>query len=129
MARKTLAVFRTKLGAAKREPRSRIWLEGQRLIDAGFTVGKYFAKDWDDDAPKFERPLLELTLAAENDVFATTPCKVSGKGGKPIIDITGAAVRDVFGRHGDHVDVQFYPGRIVITRTQARFDDVVKGGK
>lgn len=101
-------VFRTKLGAAKKVERSRIWIEGKRLVDAGFTVGKYFSKEWHIDAA------LELTLLKPNDVTNDAPFKVSGKGGKPIIDITGEAVRNLFGALGTHVDVTFAKGVITI---------------
>lgn len=110
-------VFKTKLGAAKKVERSRIWIEGQRLIDAGFTVGKYFAKDWTvvrNDNDQIIGASLEITLLKPNDVLATAPCKVSGKDEKPIIDITGEKVRETFGVLGTHVECTFTKGKIVI---------------
>jgi hypothetical protein len=43
------------------------------------------------------------------------PCKVSGKGEKPIIDITGEKVREVFGALSTHVNVHFARGFITIS--------------
>lgn len=109
--------FRTKLGTARRVERSRIWIEGKRLVDAGFTVGSYFAKRWmapDQCSTTQYAPHLVLKLLKPNDVLATAPCKVSGKGAKPIIDITGEAVRDFFGK-GTHVEVEFRKGLITIS--------------
>jgi hypothetical protein len=104
-------VFRTKLGPAKQVERSRIWIEGKRLVDAGFTVGQYFVQEL---THKKGAPVLTLTLLTEDDVLAIDPCKVSGKGDKPIIDITGQRVRNVFGAIATHVDVTYAPGKITI---------------
>lgn len=106
-------VFRTKLGTAKKVERSRIWIEGKRLVDAGFTVGKYFAKECYDESHGVERRLI-LVLLKDDDVLSTAPCKVSGKGKKPIIDITGEFVRSTFGSQGVHVEATFSTGKIVI---------------
>ena len=108
MSKKVLHTFTTKLGTAKRVERSRIWIEGQRLIDAGFVPGSYFLKG------RAIGPRLTLTLLKDDDVINTAPCKVSGKGAKPIIDITGELVRDAFGSKGTHVTVAFKAGEIVI---------------
>jgi hypothetical protein len=112
-AKKPLHVFESKLGTAKGVARSRIWIEGKRLVDAGFTVGQYFIKEvFDESHGKARR--LELVLLKDDDVLDTAPAKVSGKGKKPIIDITGHCVREVFAPF-DKVKVTYYPGRIVIT--------------
>lgn len=34
-----MTTFTTVLGTNKKVPKSRIWIEGKRLVDAGFTVG------------------------------------------------------------------------------------------
>jgi hypothetical protein len=105
----------SKLGTARQVPRSRIWIEGKRLVEAGFTVGKYFYKEMGmrTDTDDLQARLV-LTLAADGDVTNVMPSKVSGKGAKPIIDITGACVRDNFGFMFSHVEVTFEPGMIVI---------------
>jgi hypothetical protein len=116
MAKKAPVVFRTKLGAAKKVARSRIWIEGQRLVDAGFTVGSYFAKTYFSAkvCGKVQPGGLTLHLLKMEDVLSGAPCKVSGKGEKPIIDITGELVREHFGTFGTHVDVTFEKGTITI---------------
>jgi hypothetical protein len=116
MTAKKPVVFRTKLGTAKGVARSRIWIEGKRLVDAGFTVGKYFAKTPTFGGAGEPRTLetLELELLRANDVTNTAPCKVSGKGDKPIIDITGEFVRQHFGSRGTHVEVTFEKRLITI---------------
>jgi hypothetical protein len=112
MAERPLHVFESKLGPAKGVQRSRIWIEGKRLVDAGFTVGQYFVKEWKGRPDSPDK--LVLVLLADDDVINTAPCKVSGKGDKPIIDITGALVYDVFGDYFEKVEVAYYPGRIEI---------------
>jgi hypothetical protein len=107
-----LHTFVTKLGTARQVSKSRIWIEGKRLVDAGFTVGQYFVKEWD---PVDGVQTLLLMLVTENDVITEAPCKVSGKGDKPIIDITGEAVREGFGKDFENVQCVFEPGRICIT--------------
>ena len=95
----------TKLGTARRIPRSRIWIEGSRLADCGFTVGASWHLFHADKS-------LRLVLGT-SDGFRTR--RVAGKHGThPIIDITGDVVRDTFG-HVDHVTVSFYRGSIVVT--------------
>lgn len=101
--------FVTKLGPARKVPLSRIWIEGKRLVEAGFTVGQHFIKELEVEAPK-----LTLTILGPDDVLNTAPCKVSGKGDKPIIDITGEMVRGVFGKRCTHVVVTYGQGVIEI---------------
>ena len=60
---------------------ARIWIEGNRLVSAGFTRGRYFTLSHDGDT-------LKLSLA---DKVAGAR-KVSGKDIKPIIDLTGKSV-------------------------------------
>jgi hypothetical protein len=77
-------VFTTKLGTTRAGPSSRIWIEGQRLIAAGFLPGNKIEKDFDP----MRRTLWLYHIS--DDQFATTPHElrgtVSGKGGKPIVD-------------------------------------------
>lgn len=109
MKQQPIDTFTTKLGVARKVPRSRIWIEGKRLIAAGFTPGRYFAKDWNELSGQ-----LTLTLLTDDAIVSTLPCKVSGKGEKPIIDITGQNVLDAFGKHCEHVQVRYYAGVILI---------------
>ena len=68
---------------------SRIWLEGKRLVEAGFEVGTRYDR-YADFNP---RGAIQL-IANPNGKF-----KVSGKGEKPIIDISGGAVTETFADH------------------------------
>jgi hypothetical protein len=104
--------FVSKLSHTRAGERSRIWLEGKRLAAAGFVPGLHFAKHW-------RAGRLSLALISEAD-FAALPRdmrgKVSGKGDKPIIDITGRLVSETFA--GTHVAVSYSAGRINISEAQ-----------
>jgi hypothetical protein len=105
--------FTSKLGTTRAGPRSRIWLEGQRLIDAGFTPGYHYDAIWT------ERTLtLIVGEAAVRAVPSNVECleqrKVSGKAAKPIIDIVGARVLATFGERAERVSVAYGAGVITI---------------
>jgi len=92
--------FVSKIGAARQVPGSRVWIEGNRLVAAGFTVGmRYNLTEADGQ--------LILTLASDGQR------KVSGKGEKPIVDITGDLIRRVFANRPT-VTVE-YTDRIVLS--------------
>jgi len=92
--------FTSKIGTSRQIPASRVWIEGTRLVRAGFVVAARYTLVEVDGT-------LVLTLAE------TGARKVSGKGEKPIIDITGDTIRRVFvGR--PTVTVDYTDGRIVI---------------
>lgn len=104
--------FVSKLGTTRAGERTRIWLEGKRLSAHGFEPGVRFIKQWDDDR------LVLVTLADADEAAAYPKVSlgtVSGKGDKPIIDITGALVAQTFGS-GTHVTVTYRAGRISIKR-------------
>jgi hypothetical protein len=111
----TPVVFRSKLGTAKGVERSRIWIEGKRLVDAGFKVGSYFTVFGVSGGPDSS---LGLLLAKPGQVFSRAPSKVTGTRTRPVIDITGEIVRTMFGVHGTHVDVVFSKGEITIRRAK-----------
>ena len=69
-----------KVGAARRIPQSRVWIEGRRLIDAGFAHGARYDVVWHDAGAT-----LKLCPAGAR--------KVAGAVDRPIIDITGERVR------------------------------------
>ena len=92
--------FTTKVGAAKRIPRSRIWLEGERLASAGFNNGARYNVAWSSTGAT-------LTLCA---VGAR---KVAGTEFRPVIDITGANVRAL---ECDRVTVGFNHSVITIKK-------------
>jgi len=92
--------FTSKIGTARQVPGSRVWIEGNRLVAAGFPVGQRY------NLAEIDNQLI-LTLAADGGR------KVSGKGEKPIIDITGDLIRRVFaGRVTVNVE---YTDRIVLS--------------
>jgi hypothetical protein len=99
--------FTTKLGTAKGSARSRIWLQGKRLTEAGFKPGAKYGASWSSN-------LLTLSLNPAPEGYEMRV--VSGKGELPIIDITGKSVMDTFGFCCDRVDVTFKPGFISIRR-------------
>jgi hypothetical protein len=96
-----METFTSKIGVARQIPGSRVWIEGVRLVRAGFTVGERYA-------------LVEINGAL---VLELAPCtgtrKVSGKGAKPIIDVTGDTIRRVFAGR-DTVTVSYGIGTITI---------------
>lgn len=86
--------------------RPRIWLEGRRLTAAGFTPGRRYAQVYNTNT-------MTLTLAAGT----AGDRKVSGKGDKPIIDLSGTGC-GLF-ETGDAVLVTYRPGVILIAREVA----------
>lgn len=72
--------------------RARIWLEGKRLSSAGFAVGS-----------RFNIEVIEGALVLRLDASGSR--KVSGKGERPIIDISGGSC-DPFVT-GDAVQVDY----------------------
>lgn len=98
----------SKLGKTKAGERSRIWLQGTRLIKAGFTAGHSFGATWS----KGKLTLTRITKDADEKRT------ISGKPGSPIIDIVGKNVTLCFGAVGSHVEVEFQKGSIVIKPTK-----------
>jgi hypothetical protein len=104
-------VFKSKLSTTRAGDRTRIWIEGTRLASHGFTCGLRFARKWTPAT-------LTLTLISQKEFDASPLAErgtVSGKGEKPIIDITGAKVAETFGI-GTHVAVTYARGVITIRR-------------
>ena len=106
-------VFKSKLSTTRAGERTRIWIEGTRLASHGFTCGLRFSRKWTPAT-------LTLTLISQKQ-FDELPIAergtVSGKGTKPIIDVTGAKVAETFGV-GTHVAVNYAHGVITIKRTE-----------
>lgn len=67
---------------------SRIWLEGKRLVEAGFEVGT-----------RYHRYAHSTPSAIQLIANSKGKYRVSGKGDKPIIDISGRAVTETFAEH------------------------------
>lgn len=95
--------FRTIIGSNHGKTHSRIWIEGERLVAIGFTVGVKYDRSESSDC-------ITLTLNPKGRY------KVSGKGSKPIIDITGSIVARVFPPPITHVEVEFERHTIRITQ-------------
>ena len=87
-----------KVGASKRVPQSRIWIEGWRLTGAGFSHGARYNVEW---------TVTGATLIPD----AAGARKVAGTSGRPIIDITGASVRSL---QSDSATVTFSDKKITI---------------
>ena len=87
-----------KVGAARRIPQSRVWIEGRRLIDAGFAHGTRYNVEWHDAGAT----LIPDTAGAR---------KVAGAVDRPIIDITGERVRSL---QCDSATVTFSAKKITI---------------
>jgi len=95
--------FVAKLGKTRAGDRTRVWLEGNRLADAGFKHGKRYLKVWDEKSRT-----LTLSLFAPGNDGAV----VSGKPDRPVIDITGQRVAATF--RTTHVAVTYAKGTIKI---------------
>jgi len=93
-------VFTTKVGAARRIPQSRIWIEGARLTAAGFDHAARYEVEWNDTG-------LSLTLSPVGSR------RVAGTPERPIIDITGDKVRAL---GCDRVSVEFSVNSITIEK-------------
>ncbi|UGY23778.1 hypothetical protein HU675_0038500 [Bradyrhizobium septentrionale] len=87
--------FVTKLGKTRAGDRTRIWIEGKRLTEHGFKVGDLFAKHWNEKHR--ELVLSKIHPRTTEMMKRESYGKVSGKGEKPIIDITGAKMQATFG--------------------------------
>lgn len=98
--------------------RSRIWLERDRLVRAGFTHGKTFRKTWRENSLVLE----VASNASDADTFRKLPRlefgTVCGSKERPIVDIVGAKVRETFGKHAQ-IAVSFDEGRITIRSERA----------
>jgi hypothetical protein len=100
--------FTHKLGKTRAGEGTRIWLEGQRLIDHGFTHRATCQRKWS------EGKLIVVTVDPE--AFDKLPraerTTVAGSAARPIIDIVGEAVRAAF--PSGTVEATWSQGRIVI---------------
>tara|TARA_R110002096_G_scaffold340987_1_gene534075 strand:+ start:78 stop:431 length:354 start_codon:yes stop_codon:yes gene_type:complete len=105
-------MFKSKIGAAKQKPLSRVWLEGKRLTEAGFHAGTMYHREYYNTGT-YNRLILWIDSGRDQSAGSY---KVSGKNQKPVIDITGAMIRDNFGKYAPHVHVYYDFGRITIMR-------------
>lgn len=102
-------VFSTKLGTTRAGERTRIWLEGKRLIAHGFNRGQCVERVWSDDKLVLRTVERDAWEALPRDARTT----VAGTDARPIIDIATERVATTF--QGSHVSVSYRQGRITIT--------------
>lgn len=101
--------FTTKLGTTRAGERTRIWLEGNRLIAHGFNRGQCVERKWSAD-----KLVLRAIDHAEWETLARDERgTVAGTDARPIIDIATERVAATF--TGSHVSVTYRQGRITIT--------------
>jgi hypothetical protein len=84
--------FSAKLGTSRAGDRTRIWLEGKRLETAGWNAGQHFERRWYDDA----LTLVQVDAAAFEALPRDARGTVSGKPGRPVIDLVGARIAETF---------------------------------
>lgn len=106
-------VFTTKLGTTRAGERTRIWLEGTRLIAHGFTRGTRVMRQWEADYLVLRAVSEETYNALPRDARGS----VAGTPKRPIIDIATKLVAQTF--TGSHVNVAYRAGRITITNSNA----------
>jgi hypothetical protein len=103
--------FRSKLSTTRAGERTRIWIEGKRLAEHGFTYGNKVSRKWTPAT-------LTLETISEAE-FEKLPIAergtVSGRRDNPIIDVTGQKVAETFGV-GTHVTISFEPDKLTIRR-------------
>lgn len=104
-------VFTAKLGTTRAGERTRIWLEGKRLIAHHFNKGECVQRVWNEGK-------LVLRVVSER-VFNELPrderTTVAGTDARPIIDIATERVAVTF--TGSHVSVTYRAGLITITNS------------
>lgn len=97
----------------------RLWLDGKRLANAGFTGGTLYLC-------RATPGRIEMTTEAHGTLALTDSDKARGwhvrkitgrPDGKPIADINGKTVEEAFAS-GGRVLVTFTPGRVVVTQAE-----------
>lgn len=102
--------FTHKLGKTRAGDGTRIWLEGKRLLDHGFTYRATFCRKWND-----ARDMLTVTTCSAEDFEALPRADrgtVSGSETRPVIDIVGQHVAQMF--PGGQITATWSQGKIVI---------------
>jgi hypothetical protein len=115
MLKTSPTTFVSKLGTTRAGECSRIWIEGNRLIVAGFLPGQKFVKAYVDG----RLVLTTISDAAFEKLPTAERGTVSGKGIKPIIDVVGQAVIETF-QPATHVAVTYKVGQIIIKRIEGK---------
>jgi hypothetical protein len=98
-----------KLGTSRAGEYTRVWLEGSRLIAAGFTHYKLFSREIQPN-----KIVLRIVTAKEwAELPRAAKGTVAGSPSRPIIDITGASVAETFAPFTT-VEVNYLANKIVI---------------
>jgi hypothetical protein len=87
-----MATFEHKLGKTRAGEGTRIWLEGNRLTEHGFAHGVHVQRLWDEGRLK----LAVVDAATFEALPRNERTTVAGSAARPVIDITGVAVREAF---------------------------------
>lgn len=100
--------FTHKLGKTRAGEGTRIWLEGQRLIDHGFLKNTGCERVWS------EGKLIIRVVPIERfeELPRANRTMVSGRADRPVIDIVGEAVCAAFPT--GHIEATWSQGRITI---------------
>jgi hypothetical protein len=89
--------------------RSTIWLEGKRVLDAGFKPGEEYTQFWFHD---------KIVCVSSGTPYTASvkayDRKVSKQGKNPAIRIEGKRVQELFGEKFLNVKATFEPGKITI---------------
>jgi hypothetical protein len=103
-----MAKYTHRLGKTRAGDGTRIWLEGKRLLDHGFTYRATCERKWSDG-----KLIVRLVDAATFEQLPRTDrTTVSGSATRPVIDIVGEAVRTAFPT--GHIEATWSKGRISI---------------
>lgn len=87
-----MPTFTHKLGTTRAGAGTRIWLEGKRLIDHGFTHGAQVRREWHEGKLR----LSVVDAATWEALPRPERTTVAGSAARPIIDITGQQVAAAF---------------------------------
>lgn len=100
--------FTHRLGKTRAGYGTRIWLEGNRLIDHGFTYRAQCERKWSEG-----KLIVRVVDAATFDQLPRADrTTVSGSDARPVIDIVGENVRNAF--PSGQIEATWSQGRIVI---------------
>lgn len=100
----------SKLFVSKGLANSNLWIEGSRLLDAGFNVGREYSQVWYKD----RIVLTTATVIADEQAMKTLRRRVQVTDNEPLIRIEGMQVQRTFDGF-DSVKCVYSNGRIEIT--------------
>jgi hypothetical protein len=103
-----------KLFRSKGVDASHIWLEGDRLVEAGFTAGVEYLQTWYKDKLVLTKANASGQFVHEHEPVKTIMRKVVKSGNNPAIRIEGMQVLRTFGKEFGFVQCTFSPGVIEI---------------